>query len=87
MINPLDLVRSRGDGSISLTKLAATTFHLQLALTVGWLTYRNGEFNVEMWLLYAAFAVGHASYDKTMAVVKDFKDRKLATDGAVSQAP
>jgi hypothetical protein len=30
-----------------------------------------------MWALYASVAIGHASYDKTMATVKDFKDRKL----------
>ena len=72
-MSPLDLIRSR-DGSMSLTKLAASTFHLSLAATVAWVTYLNRAFNVEMWLLYAGFAVGHATYDKTMATVKAFKD-------------
>ena len=75
-MSPLDLVRSR-DGSMSLTKLSASTFHLLLAITVGWLTYRNQSFDETMWLMYSAFAVGHATYDKTMATIKDFKDRKL----------
>lgn len=72
-MSPLDLVRSR-DGSMSLTKLAASTFHLSLATTVVWITYLTRTFDVEMWLLYAGFAVGHATYDKTMATVKAFKD-------------
>lgn len=75
-MSPLDLIRSR-DGSMSLTKLAASTFHLLLAATVGWLTYRNQRFDESMWLLYSAFAVGHATYDKTLAAVADFKTRAL----------
>lgn len=75
-MSPLDLIRSR-DGSMSLTKLSASTFHALLATTVAWVTYKSQRFDDTMWLIYATFAVGHASYDKTMAVVKDFKDRKL----------
>lgn len=74
-MSPLDLVRSR-DGSMSLTKLAAATFHLSLAGFVAWLTYRSQTFNDAMWLLYAGFAVGHATWDKTMAVLKDMKTPK-----------
>lgn len=70
-----DLVTSK-DGSLSLTKLAASTFHFLLAAWVSWTTYTKG-FDTEIWTLYGLFAVGHAGYDKTMAVVKDFKDRKL----------
>ena len=70
-----DLIQSK-DGSLSLTKLAASTFHLLLAGWVSWHTYQKG-FQLDVWGLYGAFAVGHAGYDKTMAVVKDFKDRKL----------
>lgn len=76
-MSPLDLIRSR-DGSMSLTKLAASTFHLSLATTVAYLTYKSQKFDENMWLLYSLFAVGHATYDKTMAVVKDFKDKKLS---------
>lgn len=77
-MSPLDLIRSR-DGSMSLTKLAASTFHLLLASTVAGVTWKTKTFNESMWLIYAAFAVGHATYDKTMATVKDLKDRAAAT--------
>lgn len=70
-----DLVRSK-DGSLSLTKLAASTFHFLMAVWVSWTTYTKG-FDTNIWALYGAFAVGHAGYDKTMAVVKDFKDKQL----------
>jgi hypothetical protein len=74
-MNPIDLVRSR-DGSMSLTKLAAATFHAQLAAFVCWITYKSQSFDQAMWLLYASFAVGHATYDKTMATLKSLKDPK-----------
>lgn len=76
-MSPLDLIRSR-DGSMSLTKLAASTFHLLLAITVAGVTFKTQTFDQTMWLLYAGFAVGHATYDKTMATVKAFKDSAAA---------
>lgn len=78
-MSPLDLIRSR-DGSMSQTKLAAASFHLLLFITVAWVTYIKREFQFDMWALYAAVAVGHASYDKTLANIKDFKDKKLGAD-------
>jgi hypothetical protein len=75
-----DLYTSK-DGSISLTKLAASTFHLNLAIAVMWHTYTK-DFSVDVWVLYGAFAVGHAGYDKTMAVVKDFKSKQLEQTNA-----
>lgn len=77
-MSPLDLVRSR-DGSMSLTKLAASTAHLLLAGAFFRMQVMTGEFNAELWLIYGGFAIAHASYDKTVAIVKDFKDRKLST--------
>jgi hypothetical protein len=68
-----DLIQSK-DGSLSMTKLAASTFHFLLAVFVSIETYKFG-FDITIWGLYGAFAVGHAGYDKTMAVVKDFKDK------------
>lgn len=65
------------DGKLVLTKLQAATFHLLLAVTVAGVTWFKREFNIEMWALYAAVAVGHAVFDKTSAQVKDFKDRQL----------
>lgn len=70
-----DLVESK-DGSLSLTKLAASTFHLLLAVWVSWTTYDKG-FDAAIWTLYGSFAVGHAAFDKSSALVKDFKDRQL----------
>lgn len=75
-MSPLDLVRSR-DGSMSLTKLAAATGHFLFAVAVAWLTYIDRRFDQNMWSLYIATAVLHASYDKTLAAVMAFKDRKL----------
>jgi hypothetical protein len=73
----IDLVQAK-DGSLSLTKLAAATAHLLFALTVAWVTYVKQDFIAEMWMLYIGAAIAHASYDKTMATVKDFKDRQAA---------
>lgn len=72
-MSPLDLIRSK-DGSMSLTKLAASTFHFLLAVFVSIETYKFG-FDITIWAVYGGFAVGHAGYDKTMAVVKDLKDK------------
>lgn len=72
----LGIVTSK-DGSLSLTKLAAACFHLALFTTACWLTWKKAEWLSEMWFLYAAVAVGHASYDKTLANVRAFKERKL----------
>jgi hypothetical protein len=76
-MSPLDLIRGR-DGKMVLSKLQAATFHLLLAITVAWITWRKAEFLIEMWLLYAGVAIGHATFDKTAAQIKDFKERKLA---------
>jgi hypothetical protein len=84
-MSPLDLVRSK-DGSMSLTKLAAASFHLLIFLTVGFLTYINRSFDMEMWGLYAAVAVLHAGYDKTLAAVRDFKIRRLDAESENPQA-
>ena len=82
-MSPLDLIRAR-DGSMSQTKLAAACFHLLMFISVAWITYRKEEFVESMWLLYGSFALGHAVYDKTMANVKSFKDRKLEIDAGTA---
>ena len=74
--NPFDLITG-DDGKVVLTKLQAATFHLLLAVTVCFITILKRDFLMEMWLLYAAVAVGHAVIDKTGAQVAAFKDRKL----------
>lgn len=88
-MRPAEIVLSK-DGSLSLTKLAAASFHLALFVTVCWVTYIKRDFLFDMWGLYAAVAVGHASYDKTLANVRAFKDRKLELDspaGAEARVP
>lgn len=72
-MHPVDLIRSR-DGSMSLTKLAASTAHLNMALAFAWVTYGHG-FVWEMWVIYGGYALGHAAYDKTMAVVNQYKTK------------
>lgn len=73
-----DLIKAR-DGSMSLTKLAASTFHLNLAIWVSWTTYVDG-FNLAIWGMYGGFAIGHAGYDKTMAAVVQLKNKRLDND-------
>lgn len=70
-----DIITSK-DGSLSMTKLAASTAHLNMAIAFAWTTYTKG-FVAEMWMLYGAFAVGHAATDKVMAVVSAFKNKQL----------
>lgn len=79
-MKPSDLITSK-DGSVSLTKLAASTFHASLAFFVARHTVLNG-FDIAVWTLYASFAVGHAAYDKTMAALKDFKTRQMEAPNA-----
>lgn len=62
-----DIITSK-DGSLSLTKLAASTAHINLAVAFAWITYSKG-FIAEMWLIYAGAAIGHAAYDKTKAML------------------
>ena len=72
----LSLIASK-DGSLSLTKLAAACFHFALFCTAVWLTWLKSEWISEMWTLYAMVAVGHASYDKTLARVSAIKERQM----------
>lgn len=66
------------DDSLSLTKLAAATAHFLMAVSFLRLqVLGDSEFNETMWLVYGGFAIAHASYDKTAAMVKDFKEKKL----------
>ncbi len=75
-MSPLDLIRSK-DGSMSLTKLAAATAHLALAAAFFRMQVLAGEFNGELWMIYGGFAIAHAAYDKTAAMLKDSRDRRM----------
>ena len=78
-MNPLDLIRT-SDGKMSITRLQAATFHLLLAVTVGWVTWIKRDFVESMWMLYAAVAVGHAVIDKTGAQISAYKEKRLAAE-------
>lgn len=71
-----DLVKSR-DGSLSLTKLAAATAHFLMAVAFIRLQVlaESADFNESLWLIYGMFAIGHASYDKTANMVKEYRER------------
>jgi hypothetical protein len=73
-----DLITSRADGSLSLTKLAASTAHFLFACAFARLQVLDptAPFDMALWATYGGFAIAHATYDKTMAVVKDLKDRE-----------
>jgi len=75
-----DLIISQ-DGSLSLTKLAATAAHLNAAGWFAWLTWQHG-FNEMLWMIYLGATIFHAAYDKTGQMVKDFKEKKLGADNA-----
>lgn len=100
-MSPLDLIRSR-DGSLSLTKLAATTFHLSMAVAcvsitaarlVRFIETLNAPidspiFEIGMWTLWAGVAVGHAVVDKAGAQVAAYKDKQQQIDsGAMPLGP
>ena len=69
-----DLLCSK-DGSFSVTKLAVVVAHANFAVAFTWLTYRHG-FNEALWVIYGSFAVGHAAYDKSAAMLKAYKERE-----------
>jgi hypothetical protein len=83
-MNVLQFVSSR-DGSLSMTKLAGCTFHLLLALTVAWVTWRAQDFRIDMWTFYAAAALGHVGFDKSMAVMQDLKTKRLEMESSLPQ--
>ena len=64
-----ELICSSRDGSVSLSRLAATTAHL---LSAVFFVYHNltAPFSELLWLTYLGFATGHAVYDKTLMVKK-----------------
>lgn len=71
------LVTAR-DGSLSLTKLAAATAHLLMAVAFLRLqVLGDAPFNEVLWLVYGGFAIAHAAYDKTAAMVKDVREKRI----------
>lgn len=82
--NPFRMALGK-DGNVSLTRVAACTAHALFAVTVAWLTYKNQDFNLEMWSLYISIAVLHASSDKIIGMVSTFKNKKLDLESPITQ--
>lgn len=68
-----ELVESK-DGSLSLTKLAATTAHANAAWLFVYLALKYG-YNEALWITYLGATIFHATYDKTSAIVKAMKEK------------
>ncbi len=64
-----DLICSKSDGSISMSRLAACTAHF---LAAGFFVYHNATepFNWDLWIIYLGFATGHAIWDKSWMTTK-----------------
>lgn len=81
---------------MSMTKLAASTFHLGIAVAVITVTtvrviryvmfkdvpFDATLFDIGMWTVWASVAVGHAVVDKTGAQITAFKDKKLDVEAS-----
>jgi hypothetical protein len=70
------------DGKFSYTKFFAIVFHTQLAGSVGWYTYRDQEFNTEMWWFYGAMAAGHVTLNKAISAIQQFQNKKIDASSA-----
>lgn len=71
-----DIIRGP-DGKIVMTKLAAATAHLLLAMTVAYVTILKQDFIMEMWSLYLGCTILHEQANKAMTKYAAFKDKKL----------
>ncbi len=76
------------DGSISLTKLAAATAHFLMACSFARMqVLGEPTFNEVLWICYGGFAIAHAAYDKTAAMVKDVREQRIAAQAPASTEP
>lgn len=71
-----DLIAAK-DGSISLTRTAAAFAHVSLFFSFIFYVATQ-PFNMELWIIYPSATIFHATWDKTAAMVKDFKEKKNA---------
>ena len=78
-----DIITNPVTGRISLTRLAASTGHLNAALWFAWLTYRHG-FIAELWMVYLGATITHSGMSKALATVRDYK---MAQAVAVAPMP
>jgi hypothetical protein len=66
------------DGTVSLTKLAAATAHFLMAAAFLRLqVLGDAPFNEMLWIVYGGFSIAHAAYDKTAAMVKDVREKRI----------
>lgn len=72
------------DGKFSYTKFFAIVFHIQLAISVGWRTYKDETFDTNMWWLYAALAAGHVTVNKALSAFQSVQNRKIDAHAAPS---
>lgn len=64
------LVCSHVDGHISMSRLAACTAHFLAAIFFVYWNITEDEFNWDLWVIYLAFATGHAIWDKSWMTTK-----------------
>lgn len=67
-----DIVTNPATGRVSLTRLAASTAHLNAAIWFAWLTYAHG-FIAELWMVYLGATITHNGMSKALAAVRDVK--------------
>lgn len=75
-----DLVCSDKNKKPSITRLAIMCAH---ANAFAFFIYFNitAPFNPMLWELYLGATIFHAAYDKTAAMIKDFKEKKAKSAG------
>lgn len=65
-----ELVCSSRDGKLSMSRLAACTAHFLAAIFFVYWNITEDEFNWDLWVIYLAFATGHAIWDKSWMTTK-----------------
>lgn len=70
------------DGKFSYTKFFAIVFHIQLAVSVGWRTYKDSSFDSDMWWFYGAMAAGHVTINKAISAIQQFQNKKIDAESA-----
>lgn len=71
-----DIVCSKTDKSLSMTRLAACTAHFLSAILFVYWNLTDDKFNWDLWLLYLGFATGHAVWDKSWMTTKGKEVKK-----------
>lgn len=75
-----ELVCSKSDGSLSLSRLAAATAHILAAIFFVYWNLTEEKFNWDLWVIYLGFATGHAIWDKSWMTTKGVKNDKPTSE-------